>query len=166
MKHLTRFSGLLAALCLSLPAAGFADSHGGHGGWSGGHGGGNWSHGNWHGGNWHNGYCYSPRVHFFGGYSPFFYSYYPYYYPYYGGYCPSPSIGLSISSSSAYHGDHADDLAIDVQRALRHAGYYHGSIDGDIGAGTRAAIRQFQFDHHLEVTGRIDRSLLRSLGLD
>lgn len=175
MNHFTRFSGLVAALCLSLPTAGFANDHGhggSHGGWSGSHG--NWSggHGNWHGGNWHNNYCYSPHGHFYGGYFPFAYSYSPYYYsaPYYDAYYDSPAIGLSITSSPTYRGtragDRADDLAIDVQRALRHDGYYHGGIDGDIGAGTRAAIRQYQYDHHLEVTGRIDRSLLRSLGLD
>ncbi len=174
MKHFTRLSSLVAALCLGLPAAGFANDHGhggSHGGWSGGHGNWNGGHGNWHGGNWHNNYCYSPRVHFYGGYSPFAYSYYPYYSaPYYDSYYASPAIGLSITSSPTYRGtragDQADDLAIDVQRALRRDGYYRGSIDGDVGAGTRAAIRQYQYDHHLEVTGRVDRSLLRSLGLD
>ena len=43
---------------------------------------------------------------------------------------------------------------------------YRGEIDGDIGPGTRAAIRRYQYERRLEVTGRIDRSLLRSLGLD
>jgi hypothetical protein len=96
----------------------------------------------------------------------------PYYYDgYYGG----PSVGVSVSGGpyygeGGYHSaraeDHGDDLAIDVQRALRRDGYYHGSIDGDIGSGTRAAIRQYQYDHHLEVTGRIDRSLVHSLALD
>jgi peptidoglycan hydrolase-like protein with peptidoglycan-binding domain len=62
--------------------------------------------------------------------------------------------------------DRTGDLTSDVQRVLRHDGYYRGDIDGDIGPGTRAAIRQYQYDHHLEVTGRIDRSLLGSLGIE
>ena len=92
--------------------------------------------------------------------------------PYYDGYYGGPSVGVSASTApyGGYRGtradDHSDDLGIDVQRALRHDGYYRGSIDGDIGSGTRAAIRQYQYDHHLEVTGRVDRALLHSLDLD
>lgn len=58
-----------------------------------------------------------------------------------------------------------DDLSVDVQRALARRGFYRGSIDGDVGPGTRAAIRSYQYDRGLEVTGRIDNSLLRSLRL-
>lgn len=59
----------------------------------------------------------------------------------------------------------SDDLTVDVQRALARRGYYRGSIDGDIGPGTRAAIRSYQYTRGLEVTGRIDGTLLRSLGV-
>jgi peptidoglycan hydrolase-like protein with peptidoglycan-binding domain len=54
---------------------------------------------------------------------------------------------------------------VDVQRELRRRGYYHGPIDGDVGPGTRAAIRAYQNDRGFAVTGRIDRSLLRALGV-
>ena len=171
MKNLFCLPGLIAALCLASPALGLAndghDNHGGHGGhdYHGGHGNWNGYHGDWHG---HSYYGYHGHYYGGGGYYPF-YSYYPYYSaPYYGAYYGAPSVGLSISTGPTYRGAQAsgDDLAIDVQRALQHDGYYHGTIDGDIGAGTRAAIRQYQYDRHLEVTGRIDRSLLRSLGLD
>jgi peptidoglycan hydrolase-like protein with peptidoglycan-binding domain len=101
------------------------------------------------------------------------YPYFGYYgAPYYDDYYASPSVGVSVSTSpgETYRGarvdDRGDDLSVDVQRTLRRDGYYRGSIDGDIGSSTRAAIRQYQYDHHLEVTGRIDRSLLRSLDLD
>ncbi|MDQ3620938.1 MAG: peptidoglycan-binding protein [Verrucomicrobiota bacterium] len=50
-------------------------------------------------------------------------------------------------------------LEIDVQMALRRAGYYRGPIDGAIGPGSRNAIREFQVDNGLAVTGRIDRGL-------
>ncbi|MEM7188700.1 MAG: serine protease [Pseudomonadota bacterium] len=41
----------------------------------------------------------------------------------------------------------------DVQDALLWAGYYFGLIDGDFGTGTRKAIRSFQTDQGLTVTG-------------
>ena len=56
-----------------------------------------------------------------------------------------------------------DSLAADVQRALKSRGYYYGSVDGLIGSGSRAAIRAYQRDHRMSITGRIDRALLRSL---
>jgi peptidoglycan hydrolase-like protein with peptidoglycan-binding domain len=69
----------------------------------------------------------------------------PAYYPYGPAYYPS-------------------SVAIDVQVALGRRGYYHGPADGVIGRGSRAAIRAYQADHHLGVTGRINRPLLHSLG--
>ena len=52
-----------------------------------------------------------------------------------------------------------------MQRVLKRRGYYYGSIDGDIGPASRNAIRNYQADRGLKVTGRIDSSLLRSLGI-
>lgn len=113
---------------------------------------------------------------YYGGYGYGGYGYRPYYgygYPRYYGY--GPSVGVSISRPSYYVDEPvyrgrvtssaSDDLAMDVQTALRRRGYYRGSIDGDIGPGTRAAIRAYQADRGLTVTGRIDRSLVRSLGI-
>lgn len=55
----------------------------------------------------------------------------------------------------------------DVQRALRAAGYYTGSIDGKIGPMTDKAIRKFQKDHGLKVDGilgpRTKRALVRNI---
>ena len=89
--------------------------------------------------------------------------------PYYYG---RPSLGFSYYSrpSSGYRGQSAyrsysDSLAVDVQSELRRRGYYRGPIDGDIGPGSRAAIRNYQYDRGLSATGRIDSSLLRALGI-
>ncbi|MDQ3622466.1 MAG: peptidoglycan-binding protein [Verrucomicrobiota bacterium] len=102
----------------------------------------------------------------FGSYYPYSYSY-PYTYGY-----PRTSIGVSVSrplyssSRSVYRGyTYSDDLAVDVQVALKRRGYYYGAIDGDVGPATRAAIRAYQRDRRLSITGRIDTSLLRSLGV-
>ena len=89
----------------------------------------------------------------------------PYYYS-------RPSVGFSYYSRPAtvyrgqpVYGSYSDSLAVDVQRELRRRGYYRGPIDGDIGPGSRSAIRAYQYDRGLSATGRIDSSLLRSLGI-
>ena len=60
----------------------------------------------------------------------------------------------------------AVDLRIvQVQENLRRLGYYRGAVDGIIGAGTREAVRSYQIDRGLPVTGRIDSALLQDFGL-
>ena len=56
-----------------------------------------------------------------------------------GGVCRTPS-GFELPS-------------LDIQKALKGAGYYHGNVDGKIGPGTEAAIRAFQKDNGLEADG-------------
>jgi hypothetical protein len=114
------------------------------------------------------------------GASPYYHS--PYARPYYGyspySYGPSPfapSPGIVVYRSYqpppqvVYRGYAVDSgpgsVTVDVQRELRRRGYYHSSIDGNAGPGTRQAIRTYQIENRLPVTGRIDRSLLRSLDL-
>lgn len=120
-------------------------------------------------------YSYAPRSYGYSHYSSPYIST-----GYSSGYCaPRASIGFSLFSSPSYtyrssrsypstyyrssRASYSDDLAVDVQRALRRSGYYYGDIDGDIGPESRAAIREYQRDRGLPVTGRIDGSLLRSL---
>lgn len=52
-----------------------------------------------------------------------------------------------------------------VQSALAERGFYEGAIDGLIGPMTRGAIASFQSEAGLLVTGEINSSLLRALGL-
>ena len=52
-----------------------------------------------------------------------------------------------------------------VQRALANSGYYRGPIDGQIGPQSRQSIANYQQAQGLRVTGNINSSLLRSLGL-
>ncbi len=168
MKPTAFIPGLLAALCLAAPATGLGkDKHHHHKNNCDSH---SRSYSRHYSSGSHYRHC-SPYSY---GYrsSSFFhptYSNYSYGYPGYSTYYARPALSLSFSSSPSYYrsrtADYADDLAVDVQRALRRRGYYRGEIDGDVGPGTRGAIRQYQYAHRLEVTGRIDRSLLRSLGL-
>ena len=133
----------VAGLIFAAPTVGMGKDHG-----SGKHNSGNWNHGS--------GTYYAPNY----GYRP---------YPYY-----RPSVSIGVYSSPTYYatpaygygsGAYADDLAVSVQRALARRGFYRGAIDGDVGPGTRAAIRAYQYNSGLSVTGRIDRSLVRSLGV-
>jgi peptidoglycan hydrolase-like protein with peptidoglycan-binding domain len=50
-----------------------------------------------------------------------------------------------------------------ARRELRSRGYYSGPVDGVIGAGTEAALRAYQRDRGLKVTGRLDSPTVRSL---
>ena len=55
--------------------------------------------------------------------------------------------------------------AADIQQALAEQGYYRGEIDGVVGHGTLHAIRAFQADNGLPVSGRIDTQLVQALQL-
>jgi peptidoglycan hydrolase-like protein with peptidoglycan-binding domain len=52
-----------------------------------------------------------------------------------------------------------------VQRALEADGYYVGDNHGNFCFETRVAVRRYQRDKGLAMTGKIDSALLRALGL-
>lgn len=53
-----------------------------------------------------------------------------------------------------------------VQSELKERGYYRGTVDGQFGAGTAGALRRFQEEKGLKVTGRLDERTLKALGFD
>jgi len=53
-----------------------------------------------------------------------------------------------------------------VQESLRDKGYYHAKVDGISGPQTRAAIRQYQKDENLPVTGRMNAKTGGKLGVE
>jgi len=59
----------------------------------------------------------------------------------------------------------SDETALKLQQALNAAGYKVGVPDGRAGKQTIAALRKYQTDRHLPVTGKIDDITLKSLGL-
>jgi hypothetical protein len=92
------------------------------------------------------------------------YGYYPYSeYSYYDdgyyddGYAPAEYSQPEYDSGNSSVGQ--------VQAALARKGYYHGAIDGSMGPETRSALRQYQRNHGLNVTGGIDGSVLEALKL-
>jgi hypothetical protein len=71
------------------------------------------------------------------------------------------------SNRPVYQGSagYTDSLVGQVQLRLARAGYYHGSIDGVSGSGTRRAIREYERAHGLPEDGKIDHQLLTTMGL-
>ena len=47
--------------------------------------------------------------------------------------------------------------AVQIQKALKNAGYYQGKLDGKIGSKTRQAIQAFQRDHDLDADGVVGK---------
>ena len=52
---------------------------------------------------------------------------------------------------------------VQVQKALKNAGYYNGTIDGKIGPNTQRAIEKFQKDHSLTADGVIGKKTWQEL---
>jgi hypothetical protein len=131
---------------------------------------------------WHGRRCHF-RNNFWVIYEPFFgypfgYGYYPYgdYYDsgYYGdGYYDNGAYADSYTSNQysqqpAYEEQPQSDTGSrvdEVQRALAHQGYYDGPVDGRLSNATRKALRKYQRDRGLEVTGSIDQAVIDSLRL-
>ena len=84
--------------------------------------------------------------------------------PYYSPYYHAPSV-VYVEPRPVYVERARQSVEYDVQSELARKGYYGGVIDGVIGSQTRAAIRTYQVDRGIPVTGRIDGALLRSLRL-
>ena len=138
--------------------AGNANSwHGNSGSWHG--------HGNWHR---HDGDRDHDHHHhrFSFGFFPYWYpgwGYYDYGYPYYSDYSYDYS-GDYYPDNGYYSGRNGSaSIPVLVQDALARRGYYDGQVDGIVGPGTRSAIREFQRDNGLPVTGRIDSEVMQAL---
>ena len=128
-----------------------------HGGGGGGNGGGHF-HGGFHGRGRHffHGRFFGPGFGFYGYGYPWWGWDYPYYpYSYYG----------DEAYDSGSYGDNDPRLNSPraVQATLAWRGFYSGRIDGVMGPETRSAIRSFQANQGLPVTGQIDDRLINAL---
>jgi len=60
---------------------------------------------------------------------------------------------------------HADALIANAQTKLKRMGFYDGSVDGQMGSQTSAAIRRYQLAQNLKVTGELNSQTVQNLGL-
>jgi peptidoglycan hydrolase-like protein with peptidoglycan-binding domain len=60
---------------------------------------------------------------------------------------------------------HADQTIQSVQQTLKDQGFYYGSVTGEKGAETTAAIRRYQIRNGLQVSGDINPETLRSFNM-
>jgi Putative peptidoglycan binding domain len=81
------------------------------------------------------------------------------------GYAPSQYSPEPYPAQFEYDSGNGDSSVSQVQAALARKGYYRGAIDGSLGPTTRNALRQYQRNHGLDVTGRVDRPVIAALGL-
>ena len=81
------------------------------------------------------------------------------------------SVGIMNAKPAVFADDQRDDTAAsrasddvrEVQQTLRDKGHYTGPIDGILGSRTRAALRQYQKDENLPVTGQLDADTARKV---
>jgi hypothetical protein len=132
---------LIVSMLLLLAMADVSQAGGRCGRWGGGWGGG------WRG--------YGPGWGGWGGYGPGW-----------GGWGWGPSVAqpTRVYTTSAYATYSAPTL-FRAQTRLARLGYYPGPIDGDFGPMTSRAIRSYQADYGLPITGRLDRRTRASLGV-
>ncbi len=57
------------------------------------------------------------------------------------------------------------ETMVSLQTTLQNEGHYKGEVDGIEGPQTRRAVRQYQQQRQLEVTGQLDNETLRQLGI-
>jgi hypothetical protein len=132
----------------------------------------NWDRGRdhwWHGHRCHfrNGFwfIYDPWPFYPYGYG---YGLYPYASYYDSGYYDDGAYAAdeyAVAPDSSRSDNDGDARVSDVQGALAREGYYDGAIDGKLGPATRNALRRYQRDRGLEVTGGITSGVIRALRL-
>jgi peptidoglycan hydrolase-like protein with peptidoglycan-binding domain len=67
--------------------------------------------------------------------------------------------------SSRYNFQFSDDEIKSVQAALRRLGIYSGQVDGILGPDTKRAVKDYQVENKLPVTGQPDQRLNALLGM-
>jgi hypothetical protein len=113
----------------------------------------------WHDADWWRGH-HSRVVFVLGGW---YYWHANYWYPAWG-YQPEAVYGYD-GPIYAFNNLEPDQVVANVQAALQELGYYHGPIDGVLGAATSEAIANYQRDHGLYMTSAIDEPTLAALGM-
>jgi len=75
----------------------------------------------------------------------------------------TPRSNLQMPSGTTTSVNASEDQIKAVQEQLKTAGLYAGDVDGIIGRQTKQALQEFQQQHGLQMTGRLDQQTLAAL---
>jgi peptidoglycan hydrolase-like protein with peptidoglycan-binding domain len=78
---------------------------------------------------------------------------------------PAKKTTKPVAKTKRRTGPTLAETITQAQEALKAAGYHLGEPDGKSGPATTAAIKKFQGDRHLPVTGKLDSITLAALGV-
>ena len=76
---------------------------------------------------------------------------------------PPPSAAPSATPVTSLKLGSTGEEVRSVQRKLKDLGFYKGSVDGDFGEGTEAAVKAFQKQYGLTVDGKVGRDTMAKL---
>jgi N-acetylmuramoyl-L-alanine amidase len=71
---------------------------------------------------------------------------------------------MTTTSPEIDEGSFSCDIT-DLQQRLKNWGYYSGNINGIYGEDTAAAVKKYQIDHGLKVSGTADADTMEAMGL-
>jgi peptidoglycan hydrolase-like protein with peptidoglycan-binding domain len=66
-------------------------------------------------------------------------------------------VAVITADDSSSQSSYSSKFIVEVQGDLKQLGYYEGAVDGQYGPKTVAAIKAFQKDQGIAVTGNIDQ---------
>ncbi len=75
------------------------------------------------------------------------------------------SSSVSASAPAPQSAELTPDTIKQVQQTLQQQNLYRGSVDGVWGPRTEAAVREYQQQHNMDVTGKLDQQTMAGLNL-
>lgn len=72
---------------------------------------------------------------------------------------------VCLNTRTTLHHGHRGSPVVIIQQALQRFGYYKGSCDGIFGYSTERALKDFQKDYKLQITGQVNEPDFEALGL-
>jgi peptidoglycan hydrolase-like protein with peptidoglycan-binding domain len=76
---------------------------------------------------------------------------------------PTPSLHVTVPAGGNLSVGDSGSAVLTLQKALAALGFYEGTLDGDFGSGTQAAVIAFQEAHNLAPDGIVGTDTARAL---
>lgn len=78
---------------------------------------------------------------------------------------PSGKMGSEKGRMGVESQKYSKETIKKIQQALKRKGHEPGTIDGTVNAKTKQALREFQKENHLKVTGTLNQETAQKLGV-